>query len=125
MLSIKYEKFLAFWLALKNMKSSHVQRSLSAKIAVKSCDISLSDAVQSSSQGKISVLMSQKVCCVTTIFCVSFSRARARLTMKLHDCRPVDNLVKLQTKDDGLPLVFAQPSHRPTSKKTQGKSQLL
>ena len=29
--------------------------------------------------------------------------------MKLHDCRPVDNLVKLQTKDDGLPLGFCTP----------------
>ena len=37
-------------------------------------------------------------------FCACFFFGR--LTMKLHDCRPVDNLVKLQTKDDGLPLGF-------------------
>ena len=61
--------------------------------------------------GKISVwMMSQcnkkKVCCVwrqRQFFALAFPW----LTMKLHDCRPVDNLVKLQTKDDGLPLVFA------------------
>ena len=48
----------------------------------------------------------KKVCCVwrqRQFFALAFPW----LTMKLHDCRPVDNLVKLQTKDDGLPLVFA------------------
>ena len=50
--------------------------------------------------------VTKKVCCVwrqRQFFALAFPW----LTMKLHDCRPVDNLVKLQTKDDGLPLVFA------------------